>query len=57
MGLDDMALIKDNHRKIWAGQGGAWRAVAEIRASFPGVPVEIEVENVRDMTLVLRKTD
>lgn len=57
MGLDDMALIKDNHRKIWAGQGrgGLARAVAEIRASFPGVPVEIEVENVRDMTLVLKE--
>lgn len=51
MGLHDMVLIKDNHRKLWKG-GDPTRldqAVAAARAKFPGVPVEVEVESFEEL--------
>ncbi len=47
MGLYDRAMIKDNHRNLWR-DGEASRldlAVEVCRSRFPGVAVEVEVEN------------
>ncbi len=51
IGLHDMVLIKDNHRKLWKG-GDPTRldqAVHVARAKFPGIPVEVEVENFHEL--------
>lgn len=55
MGLHDMVLLKDNHRRLWRG-GDPWRldqAVAAARARFPGVPVEVEVESFDELRSAL----
>lgn len=44
MGLFDMILIKDNHRRLW-GRKSLAAAVRRARALFPGVPIEVEVES------------
>jgi nicotinate-nucleotide pyrophosphorylase (carboxylating) len=56
MGLHDMVLIKDNHRRLWqaAGIGNLQGAVAAARARFPGVPVEVEVESEDELNDALR---
>jgi len=43
MSLSDAALIKDNHV---AAAGSVARAFAEVRAHAPGVPLEIECDNL-----------
>jgi nicotinate-nucleotide pyrophosphorylase (carboxylating) len=56
MGLDDRILIKDNHRRLWAG-GDPSRldlAVAEARRRFPGLEVEVEVESIEELRSALR---
>lgn len=55
MGLADMVLIKDNHRKLWKGGDPARldQAVLAARAKFPGVPVEVEVENFDELRSAL----
>ncbi len=55
MGLHDMALIKDNHRKLWRS-GDKSRldmAVAAVRKAFPDVPVEVEVESFEELESAL----
>ncbi len=56
MGLFDMVLIKDNHRRLWqaAGISNLQGAVAAARAKFPGVPVEVEVESEAELCDALR---
>jgi nicotinate-nucleotide pyrophosphorylase (carboxylating) len=56
MGLYDMVLIKDNHRRLWqaAGIGNLLGAVEAARARFPGVPVEVEVESEDELRDALR---
>jgi nicotinate-nucleotide pyrophosphorylase (carboxylating) len=56
MGLYDMVLIKDNHRRLWqqAGISNLAGAVAAARARFPGVPVEVEVESEDELHDALR---
>lgn len=56
MGLFDMVLIKDNHRRFWGRRGQALHlddAVTEARRRFPGVPVEIEVETEEELVSAL----
>lgn len=55
MGLHDMVLMKDNHRRLWRGGDPARldQAVAAARARFPGVPVEVEVENFEELRSAL----
>lgn len=55
MGLYDMVLIKDNHRRFWSGTSELRldRAVAEARRRFPGVAVEIEIETLDELRNVL----
>lgn len=52
MGLHDMVLIKDNHRRLWTG-GAAARsladAVREARRRWAGRVIEIEVDNEREL--------
>ena len=43
MGLHDAALVKDNHIEA---AGGVAAAFARVRAGAPGVPVEIEVDDL-----------
>lgn len=43
MALSDAALIKDNHVVAAGGVAAAYRAV---RAAFPDIPVEVEVDDV-----------
>jgi nicotinate-nucleotide pyrophosphorylase (carboxylating) len=50
MGLFDMALIKDNHIDA---AGSMAEAVRLVRASFPGVPVEVEARGLEDVKLLL----
>ncbi|HOW97495.1 MAG TPA: carboxylating nicotinate-nucleotide diphosphorylase [Kiritimatiellia bacterium] len=47
IGLYDRVLIKDNHRAAWSRRGGNGLAgaVEEARRRFPGLVIEIEVEN------------
>ena len=56
MGLHDMALVKDNHRSLWAGSeaGDLGKAVAAIRKKYRGLPVEVEVENTTQLLSALR---
>ena len=56
MGLFDMVLIKDNHRRLWqaAGISNLQGAVAAARTKFPGVPVEVEVESEEELQDALR---
>ncbi|MBN1557382.1 MAG: carboxylating nicotinate-nucleotide diphosphorylase [Lentisphaerae bacterium] len=61
MGLYDRVLIKDNHRRLWAGGAGqgATRprldaAVDAARRACPGVPVEVEVETEAELESALR---
>jgi nicotinate-nucleotide pyrophosphorylase (carboxylating) len=56
MGLYDMVLIKDNHRRLWqeAGISNLKGAVAAARAKFPGIPVEVEVESADELKDALR---
>ncbi len=50
-GLHDMVLIKDNHLELWRGREelALADAVAVARESFPGVRIEIEVEDEDDL--------
>jgi len=56
MGLYDMVLIKDNHRRLWQASGisNLQGAVEAARARFPGVPVEVEVESESELRDALR---
>lgn len=56
MGLFDMVLIKDNHRRFWqeAGIRDLRGAVQAARAKFPGVPVEVEVESEEELQDAIR---
>lgn len=45
MGLYDVAMIKDNH-KVAAGEIGA--AFRRVRAAFPEVPVQVEVDTLAE---------
>ncbi len=55
MGLHDMVLIKDNHRNLWKGGETARldQAVRAARATFPGIPVEVEVETFEELDSAL----
>lgn len=56
MGLHDMVLIKDNHKRFWekyTGLGLA-KAVATARKKAPGVRVEVEVETSAEMRDAIR---
>lgn len=48
--LADMALIKDNHV---IAAGGVLPALAAVRRDFPGVPVEVEVTSLEQLTQLL----
>ncbi len=51
-GLYDRILIKDNHRALWSGGEGRRLAdaVRHCRQAFPGLTIEIEVENEAELT-------
>lgn len=55
LGLFDMVLIKDNHRRLWTADAGRSLAgaVAEARRKYPEAPVEIEVETEAELQVVL----
>lgn len=55
LGLYDRALLKDNHRRLWAaGHGGDLAvAVAAIRRLAPGTPIEVEVETEAELISAL----
>jgi nicotinate-nucleotide pyrophosphorylase (carboxylating) len=48
--LSDMALVKDNHKIAAGGVVPAYRAV---RAAYPDVPVEIEVDSLEELRELL----
>lgn len=50
MNLSDAALIKDNHI---AAAGGVVAAFAQVRAAYPAAEIEIEVDNLAQLTEVL----
>ena len=50
MSLSDAALVKDNH--VLAA-GGVAQAFAAVRARFPSVPVEVEVDSLAQLDEVL----
>jgi nicotinate-nucleotide pyrophosphorylase (carboxylating) len=52
--LASMAMIKDNHREALSRTGRTLaEAVAAIRASAPGLPVEVEVDNLDQLEAAL----
>jgi nicotinate-nucleotide pyrophosphorylase (carboxylating) len=55
-GLFDRVLIKDNHRALWAQQGGGTLAdaVRAARRKYPDLCVEVEVETREQLEDVLR---
>ena len=50
MSLSDAALVKDNHV---VAAGGVAQAFEAVRARFPGVPVEVEVDSLEQFDEVL----
>lgn len=50
MGLWDAALVKDNHV---VAAGGVAQAFEAVRARFPGVPIEVEVDSLFQLDTVL----
>jgi nicotinate-nucleotide pyrophosphorylase (carboxylating) len=50
MSLSDAALVKDNHV---IAAGGVLEAFAAVRAAFPELPVEVEVDSVEQCELVV----
>jgi nicotinate-nucleotide pyrophosphorylase (carboxylating) len=50
MSLSDAALVKDNHV---VAAGGVAEAFAAVRTSFPGIPVEVEVDSLVQLDEVL----
>jgi nicotinate-nucleotide pyrophosphorylase (carboxylating) len=50
MSLSDAALVKDNHV---VAAGGVAEAFALVRAKFPDVPVEVEVDSLQQLDEVL----
>lgn len=56
IGLYDMVLIKDNHRALWTRgkEKGFDAAIHAARKKFPGIPIEIEVENIAELTSALK---
>lgn len=55
-GLYDRVLIKDNHRRLWAGGDPARLdlAVQAARSRYPGLAVEVEVETMAELESALR---
>lgn len=50
MSLSDAALVKDNHV---VAAGGVAQAFAAVRAQFPGLPVEVEVDSLEQLDEVV----
>lgn len=50
MGLWDAALVKDNHV---VAAGGVAEAFHAVRSRFPGVPVEVEVDSLEQLSAVV----
>ncbi len=50
MSLSDAALVKDNHV---VAAGGVAQAFNAVRAAFPGLPVEVEVDSLEQLAEVL----
>ena len=50
MSLSDAALVKDNHV---VAAGGVAAAFEQVREMFPGLPVEVEVDSLGQLTEVL----
>lgn len=50
MSLSDAALVKDNHV---VAAGGVAAAFGRVRAAFPGIPIEVEVDSLDQLTEVL----
>ncbi len=50
MSLSDAALVKDNHV---VAAGGVAAAFDKVREMFPGLPVEVEVDSLQQLTEVL----
>jgi nicotinate-nucleotide pyrophosphorylase (carboxylating) len=46
MNLSDGAIIKDNHI---AAAGSITEAINKVRATFPGMPVEVEVDSIEQL--------
>src|SRR5690606_29036979 len=49
-GLADMAMVKDNHV---VAAGGVVPALEAVRSTFPGLPVEVEVQDLDELREVL----
>lgn len=56
MGLYDRVLIKDNHRKLWSRDhaGRLDLAVQAARKQYPGLEIEVEVENEIELQSALQ---
>ena len=50
MSLSDAALIKDNHV---VGAGGVVPAFTQVRQAFPGLPIEVEVDDLDQLAEIL----
>ena len=51
MNLSDGAIIKDNHI---AAAGSITEAIKKVRATFPGMPVEVEVDSIEQLKEALQ---
>ena len=56
LGMYDRVLMKDNHRRLWKGGDPDQidQAVIAARKAFPKLPVEVEVESLRECASALK---
>lgn len=56
VGLYDRVLIKDNHRRLAAGEGGLGldAAVTRARRLYPSLQIEVEVESLEELEQALK---
>ena len=56
-GLDDMVLVKDNHLACQPGFPAVAEIVRRIRADRPGVRIEIEADDLRQVRAILKNVE
>jgi nicotinate-nucleotide pyrophosphorylase (carboxylating) len=56
-GLDDMVLVKDNHLMCLSDSIRFAEAVARVRAERPGMRIEVEADELRQVRTILKAAD
>jgi nicotinate-nucleotide pyrophosphorylase (carboxylating) len=54
LGLFDRVMLKDNHLALTGDRGGLAEAVSRAKDTYPDVPVEVEVDHLKQIAPVLK---